>query len=102
MKQIIYLGLNDKDTKKQIIGTKKALLAISEICNSFFSGATIQACEGVYKHLDGTKVSEQTIKIELFNASQDMLHQFIGYIKKQFNQESILLTTETNIKTEFI
>ena len=72
------------------------------ICNHFFNGATIQACEGLYKHEDGTKVNEQTIKIELFDASQDMLLQFIGYIKKQFNQESILLTTETNIKTEFI
>lgn len=102
MKQTIYLGLNDQHTKEQVISTTAALLAVGEICNSFFSGATIQACEGIYKHLDGTKVSEQTIKIELFNASQDMLHQFIGYIKKQFNQESILLTTETNIKTEFI
>lgn len=102
MKQTIYLGLNDQNTKVQVISTKKAFCFVADLCNDYFNGATISLCDGLYKHTNGEKVSEQTIKIELFNASQDMLHQFIGYIKKQFNQESILLTTETNIKTEFI
>lgn len=102
MKQIIYLGLNDQHTKAQIISTKKAFCFVADLCNDYFNGATISLCDGLYKHTNGEKVIEKTIKIELFEVSQEILLLFIARVKKVFNQESILLTTETNIKTEFI
>lgn len=102
MKQTIYLGLNDKDTKKQIISTKKAFSFVADFCHSYFNGSTISLCDGLYTHTNGNKVIEKTIKIELFDESFEVVLLFISHIKKVFNQESILLTTETNIKTEFI
>lgn len=102
MKQTIYLGLNDKDMKKQIFSTKKALNFVADFCHSYFNGSTISLCDGLYKHTNGEKVIEKTIKIELFDESFEVVLLFIKHIKKVFNQESILLTTETNIKTEFI
>lgn len=102
MKQTIYLGLNDQHTKKQVISTKKALSFTTDFCHAYFNGSTISICDGLYKHTNGEKVIEKTIKIELFDENFEVVLLFINHIKKVFNQESILLTTETNIKTEFI
>lgn len=80
---IYYIGLNDKDTKKQEIPTDKALKIITNLIPIDF---TFSICNGVYTHEDGTKVCEVTIKIE----SIKPLSGYMEQIKKELNQESIL------------
>lgn len=78
-----YIGLNDKDTKKQEIDTENALKTITREINKDF---TFSICNGVYTHEDGSKVCEVTIKIKSIGSlSNEMLK-----LKKIFNQECIL------------
>lgn len=78
-----YIGLNDKDTKKQEIPTDEAVKIIVETIPQDF---TFSVCNGVYTHEDGTKVCEVTIKIESIGRLSDEMFK----LKKIFNQECIL------------
>jgi len=78
-----YIGLNDKDTKKQEISTDEA---VKIIVNTIPCDFTFSICNGVYTHHDGSKVCEVTIKIESIKSlGNEMLK-----LKKIFNQECIL------------
>lgn len=80
---IYFIGLNDKDTKKQEIPTDEAVKIIVDTIPQDF---TFSICNGVYTHEDGSKVCEVTIKIE----SIKRLKNEMSKLKKVFNQECIL------------
>ena len=71
-KYTLYLGLNDKDTKKQEIATIEAYKITTNLLTSYTDGATIFEANGIYKHNDGNITIEKTLKIELL-VSQTML-----------------------------
>lgn len=89
----IFVGLNDKDTKAQLIDTQDAFNIVSVKAVKAFGGATITADnKGVYTHDDGEMVTESTIKIDLlFITDTENLENFLREILKDFNQESILV-----------
>ena len=78
-----YIGLNDKDTKKQEIPTDEA---VKIIVDTIVYDFTFSICNGVYTHEDGTKVCEVTIKLE----STRPLEWYMEEIKRKLNQKSIL------------
>ena len=78
-----YIGLNDKDTKRQEIPTDEAVKMIVDTIPCDF---TFSICNGVYTHKDGSKVCEVTIKVE----STKSLLIYMEEIKSKLNQESIL------------
>ena len=61
-KFILYLGLNDKDTKKQEINTIEAQKIVKNVVSNYCDGATIYECQGIYKHDNGEIVFEKNIK----------------------------------------
>ena len=89
----IFVGLNDKDTKTQLIDTQNAFGIVSVKAVKAFGGATITADnKGVYTHDNGEMVYESTIKIDLlFITNTENLENFLREILKDFNQESILV-----------
>lgn len=104
IKKTIYLGLNDKDTKTQLINTLEAYKVINNLITKDFDGGTIFEAQGIYKHDDGQVVIEKTLRIELLLFSDsDILKvdSFIKTIKKIFNQESVAVQTE-NITSELV
>ena len=78
-----YIGLNDKDTKKQEISTDEA---VKIIVNTIPCDFTFSICNGVYTHKDGSKVCEVTVKVE----STKPLSLYMEEIKRKLNQKSIL------------
>lgn len=92
---VLILGLNDKDTKKQKISTKKAYKITMNILSEHFSGATITETKGFYKHDNGTLTFETSLKIELLFAEDKQVLEVIEQLKTIFNQESIALITNT-------
>lgn len=82
----IFLGLNDKITKKQEIETPAAI----EILARYLKDATITEATGFYTHDDGTFVIEKTLKIEKidFNGAFNM-DRAAADLKQIFNQEAI-------------
>ena len=93
-KTTLYVGLNDKDTKVQKIDTQEANKITMNIITSYTDGATIYNATGIYKHEDGTIVLENTLKIELYEVSDEALTAIIDTLKRTLNQESIIKQTE--------
>ena len=101
-KYTLYIGLNDKDTKKQIITNEDAKKMVYDILFlNNIEGFTIYQAYGVYKHQDNTIVEENTIKIELLYVEYNTIKSIIEMLKVALNQESILLQVET-ITSDFI
>jgi hypothetical protein len=61
----LYVGLNDKDTKTQLVSTLEAYKVINNVLLQYVDGATIFEARGIYKHDDGTFTTENTFRIEL-------------------------------------
>lgn len=84
-KHVLYIGLNDKDSKVQEITTDKA----KEIISETFGDCTISDALGVYTHEDGTKVKEKSLRVELlFKADKEVIEN-VQKIKKLLNQETV-------------
>lgn len=90
-KDVLFIGLNDKNTKKQIISNKKAYAIIcATLKNQGLDGFTISLNKGVYIHDDNTITEENTYKIEIVFASNLQINNIIKELKILLNQESIL------------
>lgn len=86
----LYIGLNDKDTKRQELTNLDAKAEISTILFKYFpNGFTLQECQGMYKYNDGTVVCENTIKVILLCYDTSMILRITKELKDKLNQESI-------------
>jgi hypothetical protein len=90
-KHVLYVGLNDKDTKKQLVTTPKA----KDIVNSVCGDCSIQEITGYYTHDNGEKVKENTLKVELLFKEDKQVLTYCQDLKRLLNQESIALNIET-------
>ena len=97
----LYLGLNDKDTKVQMISTLEAYKVVSNILAKDFGGGTIFEAQGIYKHDDGTIVIEKTLRIEILFAELSQIKILVELLKKIFNQECIAVQEE-NIESSLM
>lgn len=96
----LYVGLNDKDTKRQEINIVDAFKIATNIITANADGGTIFEADGIYKHDNGEIVIEKTLKIELVDVSTMAVNAIISALKMSLNQESILKQTEV-INSEF-
>lgn len=98
----LYIGLNDKDTKTQLIGTLDAYRVVSSILGV---DSTIKECRGVYTHDDGTIVTENTLEVVLLDfantLSSEWLKAKVEAIKQALNQESVA-KQEEDIQSELM
>lgn len=91
MKKItLYIGLNDQDSKIQEISTLDAYKIVTKIIGV---GSTITEGKGIYKHEDGTVVTEVSLIVEMLDfdntLSKGWLKSKIDQIKTSLNQESV-------------
>lgn len=86
----LYIGLNDKDTKRQEITNLDAKTEISRILFKHFPhGFTLQECQGMYKYDDGTVVCENTIKVTLLGYNINIVFEIVEDLKRKLNQKCI-------------
>jgi len=90
----LYLGLNDKDTKKQEIATADAYKVVSKLIADDFDGGTIYEARGIYRHDSGAVVEEKTLRIELLFTTFEKVKNLVSTLKNAFNQESIAVQRE--------
>lgn len=93
-KYTLYMGLNDKDAKVQLVSTLEAYKLVTNLLTSYTDGATIFEADGIYKHDDGTIVTEKTLRIELMFIDRSTVKTIVDMLKKLFNQESIAVQHE--------
>lgn len=86
----MYLGLNDKDTKKQEVTTTDAIKTVNKVVGD----NTIQVVHGHYTHEDGSEVDETTLKVEMLFKTFDEVKLYCTDLKRLLNQESIALSRE--------
>lgn len=92
----LYLGLNDKDTKTQLISTLESYKMVANILKQEgFEGATIFEAVGLYKHDDGTFVTESTLRIEILDFNQLGVKNLVKTLKLVFNQESVAVQEQS-------
>lgn len=90
MKKItLYIGLNDKDSKVQEVGTIDAYKMVSNVIEV---DSTITEGRGIYKHEDGTVVSEVSLIVELLDFDNILSK---GWVKNKINQIKTLLNQES-------
>lgn len=98
IKTILTIGLNDKDTERQVFTTDEAKNTIANILNQYNIFAfTMFECSGVYKmESSGNIIFENSIRVEI--ATDDELtaaDAIIATLKTELNQESIMMERET-------
>ena len=99
-KYILYVGLNDKDSKKQDITTLSAREVImNTITANDLGGGTVSEAVGIYKHEDGTIVTEQTLRVEILFATDTQIASICDTLKKALNQESIAVEKQVITST---
>lgn len=98
----LYVGLNDKDTKLQEV---KTLDAYKMVSNLIGVGCTITEGRGIYKHEDGTVVSEVSLIVEMLDfdntLSKGWVRSKVEQIKTILNQESVAVQ-EQEVVSELI
>ena len=97
----IITGLNDKDTKTQLIDTDTAEIIITTIILKHADGATLTRCKGIYKHADGATVIENSIKSEISGINRETAERIASDIKDALHQESIYFSVN-DIEVNFI
>ena len=88
----IYLGLDDKDARRQIVETSDAAAAVSRlVVDRFGYGTVIAGARGVYSYTGGGIASENTIIVILYLTPADRaaVVGLCNELKKTFNQESV-------------
>ena len=73
----IYLGLNDKDTKQQMISTEEAMLKV----HALVGDCSMSLIQGYFTHADGSMVIEKTIKCEIFGMEDNKVHAIVEQLK---------------------
>lgn len=96
-KYTFYIGLNDKDTKKQLVTEQQVLYLLDKVFDSF----TAYTANGRYKYFDGTVENEATIVVTYFDFVDELnstkVKNITKFLKNQLNQELILVEIqETN------
>ena len=97
LRHTLIVGLNDKDTKKQICTTERAKRVIMNIVGD----CTMTDALGHYTHEDGSAVKEKSIKVEMLFKADNQVVEYAHAIKKQLNQESVALVKDY-IESELI
>ena len=97
---IVSIGLNDKDTHEQEIGTGKA----KSIVFGAFGDCTIQTCDGSFTHENGVKVYEKSFRFFVYDdhANAPKIAKICRELKVKLNQESIVMSWRPCGETAFI
>ena len=97
----LSIGLNDKDTKKQIISTDDAKKVITKAVYKYCNGGTVTNATGIYTHENGEKVQEHTIVVYMYGEPLENVEKLANHLKKALNQETIAIEIQS-IKSAFI
>ena len=99
-KYVLYIGTNDKDTYKQEIPYDTCVQKVTDVCAKYTGGCTLSEATGYWKDDSGSITTEQSIQCTLEDVSDEQVHQVADEVRKELNQNSILIETQ-NVTSEF-
>lgn len=89
IKQVLTIGLLDKDTKQQKYDIITAYKLIEQECKNNALDYTIYEAQGSYTHDDGTRIHEPSLRVEFYFVSKERIFELAKELKKILNQETI-------------
>ena len=96
LKHTLYIGLNDKNSKIQVINTLDAYKILMNLVKAAgYEGATISEATGFYTHESGEITIEKTLRVEILFADENKTRAFAEAAKRALNQESIAIQRES-------
>ena len=90
----LYVGLNDAETKEQILETEQYLQQLKNLCFTYHVPFSVGIEEGGYFHDNGDYVEEKTLVLTLIDADKDTIRKIAEDLRVLFHQESVLLTED--------
>ena len=100
-KNTLFIGLNDKDTKTQILTDEQARNIIIAAACEYVGGVTLSDAYGVYTHANGERVIEHTITGTIYDGDDDAIKAMIKELLVALNQESII-NEQSDVNSEFV
>ena len=85
MNYVMFVGLNDKDQKVQVVDKESAQNIIADTVGA----CTMYDAKGVFTHEDGVQVRENTLAVEVFETDKEQVEKYCKTLKRILNQESI-------------
>lgn len=85
----LFIGLNDKDSKRQEITTGEARAILADRIAKKIGFGTVSLASGVYTHDNGATVIENTLRCEFYTENDAPVMEFAKWAKARLNQESI-------------
>jgi len=92
-----HVYLNDNKTKIQKMSIPEAAGIVRSIVSQYTDTCHIFECEMYNNYHDGSDFRGKALNIELYGISDNEALEIIDELKKEFNQEKILLQTQTEI-----
>lgn len=90
----VYVGLTDKNQKRQMIETEVAKEIIKVICVNNNVGYTIYETNGGYKK-DGAIHTEKSLVLEMDRIDDETLYNVANDIKRRLNTSSVMIMKKT-------
>ena len=90
-KYMLSIGLNDKDSKRQEVGTLDAYKIVMNIFAATTGGATVHEGMGCYTHDNGDVVIEKSLIAYIYTEDHDKVLEAAEAIKTALNQEAVAL-----------
>ena len=88
----IYVGLNDRETKKQKFDTEKYVSLLKSVCQSYHVAFSTNTITGGYFHDDGTYVEENTLVLMMLDVPDETVQEIAKDLCTFFHQESVMVT----------
>ena len=89
----IYVGLNDRIEKKQLLETEKYISVLKNVCRSYNTPFSFGVDEGGYIHENGDYTQETTLVLTLIDTDKKIVDERAKDLCLFFHQESVLITT---------
>ena len=89
----IYVGLNDKVEKKQLLETEKYISVLKNVCRSYNTPFSFGVDEGGYIHENGDYTQETTLVLTLIDTDKKIVDEIAKDLCLFFHQESVRITT---------
>ena len=88
---VLFVGLNDKDTRKQEISDDEAIATIKRVLKKYIDGYSLVNAQGALIDDSGYEINENTIVCYVNGVNEKTIHSIADELIEVLNQESILI-----------
>lgn len=94
-RHMIYIGLNDSESRKQKYSTELFLSILRNVCIGYRVAFSVSELRGGYFHNDKTFVSENSLCLMLIGTDDTMADEIAKDLCAFFHQESVMVLRDT-------